>query len=90
MEQGPVPPEPRLSADDTRPDPLDERMASTPLYERLAVIVDYFTPATCSGSLEWIADLAVRASRYELSSRRSARRPRTSPGWHASLSTVPR
>ena len=92
MEQGPVPPEPRLSADDTppppSPDPLDEQMASTPRYERVAVVVEHFTPATSSPSLDWIAELAVRAERYELSVP-EIRKAATDLAWSARVAQQP-
>lgn len=74
MEQGPVPPEPRVAEDDAPPlrqasetDPLDERMTSAAPHERAAVLVDYLAPQASSESLEWIAELGVRAERYGLS-----------------------
>ena len=71
MEPGALPSEPRLSAEDATdgivPDALADRMASTPSYERAAVLVEHFAPQASSKSLDWISELTARVEQFGLS-----------------------
>jgi hypothetical protein len=93
MEQGSVPPQGRRSADDAAPSEtsgarsdsaLDERMRLLPPAERPAALVDHFAPGTSSDGLDWIADLAAGAERYDLSLP-GIRRAATDLAWLARL-----
>ena len=92
MEQGPVPPEPRLSAEGAsnhvEPDTLAGRLASTPAYERAAVIVEYFAPQASSKSLDWINELTARVEQFGLSVP-EIRRTTADLAWMARLAEQP-